>query len=174
MKDSEFNEHTLFMFSYLQHQELVNIIIENADEQGVCRLSQKELALKVGKSQAWIHKAISKINGEDICITYTPCNYRVSYADLTKNGVFSKIILLMRETLSGNYEFIFSAKEVDVAQKYNIKVKTLQMFKTYIISEFMQEDKVGDNMEEIMRWVKKSNEQLRLLFPDLDLFSSNK
>jgi len=166
MKDSEFNEHTLFMFSYLQHQELVNTIIENADEQGVCRLSQKELALKVGKSQAWLHKAISKINGEDICITYKPCSYRVAYNDLSKQGVFSKIITLMRETLSGNYEFIFSAKEVDVAQRYNIKVKTLQMFKAYIISEFIQEDKIGDNEEEIMRQIKKSNEQLSLLFPE--------
>lgn len=64
MKDHEFNDHTLFMFSFLQHQDLVNTIIENADRDGICRLSQKELAPKVGKSQAWIHKAIIRINGE--------------------------------------------------------------------------------------------------------------
>jgi hypothetical protein len=166
MQDHEFNDHTLFMFSYLQHQDLVNKITENADKDGICHLSQKELALKVGKSQAWVHKAISRINVEDYCITYKPCNYRVAYTDLSTRGVFSKIIMLMRETLSGNYEFIFTAKEIDVTQKYNIKVKTLQMFKAYIISEFIQEDKVGDSEEEIIRWIKKSNEQLRLLFPE--------
>ena len=166
MQDHEFKDHTLFMFSFLQHQNLINTIIENIDNNGICRLSQKELASKVGKSQAWIHKAISRINSEDVCITYSPCAYKVEYDDLSKRGVFSKIILLMREALSGNYEFIFSAKEVNVAEKYNVKVKTLQMFKAFIISEFMEEDKVGENEKDIMHWIKKSNEQLDLLFPD--------
>jgi hypothetical protein len=131
LEELESDEYPMFVTSFLQHQEFVNKINELADKDGVCRLSQTQLAVKLGKSQTWVHKAISRLNIEDICIFHSPCYYRVEYDDLLQRGVFSKIIMLMHEALAEQYEFIYFAREEEVANRYNTKVKTLQMFKTY-------------------------------------------
>ena len=122
---------TLFENSFKLHQELVNILSDAKNDKGVSVISQPEIAKKINRSQTWVASAIKRLNTEDTCIQCIGnSQYMLYYEDLMTQGVFSKIlflIILTRESPS-----IFLKKDSEIAQEYNVQVKTVQMYKAYL------------------------------------------
>lgn len=125
--------NTLFEESYQMHQKLVDSILEFKGEDGVCRVSQMELARLVDRCQTWVSSAIRRINTEDVCIEQIGFGaYIVHYRDLMEKGVFSEIMKLMMIAFLN--PSIVKTPDKEIAEMRGIEVKTVQMFKAYVLS----------------------------------------
>ena len=125
------NYESLFADSLKLHQQLVDILVESKDENGFSLISQPEIATRIGRSQTWVASAIKRLNTEDICIELVSNGkYKLNYENLLLSGVFSKILVLIRDTQLE--PSIFSEKDSIIAEKYGISVKTVQMYKAYL------------------------------------------
>jgi len=120
-----------FAESVSNYQKLVDVLIEHTGKDGNAEISQEELARLTDHSQTWVGQAIKKLNTEDICIERLGLTkYKVHYQDIMKNGVFSKMLVLLDEYIEkpmllwGNDKFI--------ADRHKIKLKTVRMFKSYV------------------------------------------
>lgn len=125
------NYESLFADSMNLHQQLVNILVDARDESGFSLISQPEIAARIGRSQTWVASAIKRLNTEDICIeSISNGKYKVNYENLLLSGVFSKILVLIRDTQLE--PSIFSKKDSDIAKEYGFSLKTVQMYKAYL------------------------------------------
>lgn len=125
------NYESLFADSLKLYQQLVDILAESKDETGFSLISQPEIATRIGRSQTWVASAIKRLNTEDICIELVSNGkYKLNYENLLLSGVFSKILVLIRDTQLE--PSIFSEKDSVIAEKYGISVKTVQMYKSYL------------------------------------------
>ncbi len=113
-----------------QYQSLVNFIIENSDENGVCHSSDLEIAYKLGKSQAWVRKTIKQINVEETCIYRKDDGYALKFQNISKQGTFAIIINLYFHFLT--IPSLMKYNEVELAQLCNIQRRTIQAAKTYL------------------------------------------
>lgn len=112
------------------YQRLVDYIIENSDENGVCHSSELEIAYKLRKSQAWVSKTIKQINIEEVCIYRKNDGYAINFPDISERGTFAIIT---------NLYFLFLTipefmkyNEVELARLCNIQRRTIQAAKTYL------------------------------------------
>ncbi len=125
------NYESLFAASLKLHQQLVDILIEARDENGFSLISQPEIAAKIDRSQTWVAKAIKRLNTEDICIELVSNGkYRLNYENLLLSGVFSKVLILIRDTLLN--PSMFFKKDSAIAEEYGFSIKTVQMYKAYL------------------------------------------
>lgn len=126
-------EETLFERSISKCQKLINVMLEYENEDGVCVVSQAELAKRLSLAQTNISDAIKKINVEDLCIEKLSAGlYKVHYNNLFERGTFSCIWRLLIDS-SKNQELVFE-KNKNISERYGYKLKTVQMFKSYIYS----------------------------------------
>ena len=129
----EDTKNTLFIESFLLHQKLVETMLKFEDDAGICRVSQPELALLMNRSQTWVSSAIRRINTEDVCIELVSSGaYRVNYNDLSKRGTFFEIIKLIIATRE--HPEIVKIPDAKIAEAWEIKHKTVQMFKGYLLT----------------------------------------
>ena len=125
------NYESLFADSLKLHQQLVDIFVEARDENGISLISQPEIAAKIDRSQTWVASAIKRLNTEDTCIELiSNGKYKLHYENLLLSGVFSKILLLIRDTQLN--PSMFSQKDSIIAEEYGFSVKTIQMYKAYL------------------------------------------
>jgi len=131
MKTMPQEESSPFIESVENHQNLVNILLDAKNKDGISQLSQPEMAKLMNRSQTWVVKAIKRLNTEDTCIEMiAPGKYVVHYTNIYMRGVFSEILKLTI-TISQDVEMFFLRDEI-ISKKYGIKVKTVQMFKSYM------------------------------------------
>jgi biotin operon repressor len=123
---------TTLIESIKLHQQLIDAIVQTADQDGISRMSQKSLGAKIGRSQAWVHKAISRLNAEDLCVLHTEEGYSVKYTDLFRNGIFHKLFLMIEEIIKDPK--ILNLSQSEQASKFNVSVKTVQMLKGYLLT----------------------------------------
>jgi len=125
----------MFFGSVKTHQRLVDVIISFRDKHGVSHISQQEMSKLTNRSTACISKSISRLNIENLCVELIgPGKYVVHYDNILAQGVFYKILkLLVFCSIDVNFiKETYYMKDKDVASKHNIKLKTVQMFKTYL------------------------------------------
>ena len=78
-------ENTLFAQSLSKCQTLINTMLEYKNKDGVCMVSQTELAKRLSLSQSNIGNAIKKINVEDLCVEMIcPGMYVIHYSQPCK------------------------------------------------------------------------------------------
>lgn len=124
-------DYPLFIESLLNHQKLINILVEYRDGNNISRISQPKMAILMDRSQTWVAQAIKRINTEDVCIEFRGAEqYIVHYDNLLTRGVFSEIMRLM--IILYETPDMFHEKDSDLACKYNLKLKSIQMFKAYL------------------------------------------
>ncbi len=127
----EEKSHSLFVDSYQMHQKLVDTILKFKEEDGVCRISQPQLALLVDRSQTWVSQAIRRINTEEVCIEAVGSGaYVVRYENLIDRGTFAEVFWLMLAAYDD--PSIIHVPDKEIATARNIKVTTVQMFKAYV------------------------------------------
>lgn len=116
--------------SIRQRQELLHIIETHKDEDGVCRLSQKEIGKHMGKSPTRVSQIIKAINREKKSIKKEYGGYVVDYENMAVPGLpneVMKVFIYMRE-----HPDAFLANENIVANELNISRATLIAAKTYL------------------------------------------
>ena len=124
-------EENLFAISLIICQKLINAMLEYENENGVCVVSQTELAKRLSLAQTNISNAIKKVNVEDLCIEMlSPGLYKVHYKNLLERGTFSCIWTLMLDA-GEDYRLVFEKNQI-IADRYGYRLKTVQMFKAYI------------------------------------------
>lgn len=119
----------LFLDSFKMHQQLVDVMLEYQNENGVCIVSRAELAARMNRSAGWVDLAIKRINTEDICIDSARDGYIVRYSSLKDKGVFHEIREMMLET-AVNPDLLF-LQDKYIAAKRQVQLTTVRMFKTY-------------------------------------------
>lgn len=126
MKDS------LFFESVEHHQSLVNCILKYKKDDGFCYISRDQLVLESGRQWSWISKAFKRMNTEEICVIETGGKYFVAVEDLLQGGVFCRIFWMMIDTLQ--QPEIVRQKNDEIMKRYNCKLKTVQMYRAYMLS----------------------------------------
>ena len=119
-----------FLIEIDYHILMLETILEYKNEDGVCAVSQFEIATRINKKQSWVSKAIKRLNSEDTCVEQIEKGkYKIHYTNIKEHGVFPKIIKLMidKATLSN-----FREKEVLLREKYGISKRTIQIFSGYL------------------------------------------
>ena len=122
----------LFEYSLNEHQKLIRAIVTNSDNCGICKLSQKDLGLIIGKSQSWVGLAIGQINIEDTCILCNFRSYRVVCPDLVNFGTFSKLRKMLQDS-EDNLNVIYMSDD-ELMMKYSVRLKTVQMYRAYLLT----------------------------------------
>lgn len=131
MKGTPQQENCVFAESVKNHQRLVDILIKAKNKAGVSQISQPEMARLMSRSQAWVGKAIKRINTENTCIEkIAQGKYVVHYSNIMDQGVFVEIMKLIIECY--DTPELFRIKDSIIATERGIKVKTVQMFKAYL------------------------------------------
>lgn len=134
---------SLFTESVINHQLLVDKMLEFKNEEGICEISQPELARLTNHSQTWVTSAIKRLNTEDTCIEIVgPSKYVVHYPNIGRQGVFSKIFQMMFDLEQD--PCMFRMKEAEIASIYSVKLKTIKMFKSYILTGWRVSSKEPD------------------------------
>lgn len=128
---------SIFLESLRNHQKLVDILVEARDGEGISLISQPEMAMRMDHSQAWITAAIKRINTEGTCIECIGSGkYLVRYEDLSRQGVFSRIMAMIED--SRQDPSLFTRSYADLAAHYAVSEKTAQMFKAYLRTGWTQ------------------------------------
>ena len=123
--------YNFFYCSLTNHQKLVNII-EMHINNGERKLSQTKLAKEMGKSPSWVSNAFKQLNVEDKCIAYDKNGIKLNYNDLTNNGVFCKILEMLKATEELN--MLVSLNNKQLCEKFNVKETTVQMYRAYVLT----------------------------------------
>ena len=119
-----------FLIEIDYHLIMLETILEYKNEEGICVVSQSEIAMRINKNKTWVSKAIKRLNAEDTCIEQIgKGKYKIHYTNIKENGVFPKVIKLMTDkaTLSN-----FCEKGVLLREKYGISKRTIQIFTGYL------------------------------------------
>ncbi len=131
MKKESHKCNSLFIESVNNHQRLVDILVQYRDENGISLISQPQMARLMNHSQTWVAKAIKRLNTEDVCIEMIASGkYVVNYTNILAQGVFNEILKLIVE-VDGS-PTLFHETDSTLAIKRGVKVKTIQMFKSYL------------------------------------------
>lgn len=145
-------KETLFASSLRMHQILLNCIADHEDGEGICHVLMGELILKTERSQTWVNQAIERINVEDQCIEWIGKDtYRVHYKNLREKGVFAKVEMLLNEASKDSD--LINQRDDFIAQQYDITLKTVRMFKTYMRAGWpTPEDKPERKPKKTPKW----------------------
>jgi hypothetical protein len=129
---------SLFKQSITNHQKLVDVLREAQNSTEVSEISYAEIAKRTEHSITWVKQAIKKLNTEDTCIEVVGYEqFVVHYTDLLSRGVFGEIAKLMVECYQ-NMD-VFHEKDMTLSEKYNVSLKTVQMFKSYLRTGWKKE-----------------------------------
>lgn len=120
-------------------QRLVNLLLENKGEDGICRIIQSDLALKLNRSTTKISKCINRLINFDRCIEKVKSGeYIVNEPDLYRAGPFIRcfaILAFLKENPEISYlDYIKQAKFL------GITVKELQMAYGYLFLMISKSD----------------------------------
>lgn len=124
-------EKNILYKSLSKCQAIVDIMLEHKNEDGICIISQKEIAQKLSLTPSNISAAIDRINIEDMCIEkISPGKYIVHYKNLLERGTFLCIKNLIIDATK-DHQLLIESNE-SIATRYGYKPSTIQMFKAYI------------------------------------------
>lgn len=136
------NERPLLEISMKNYQDLVNIIKEHSSSDGICRLSQSEIARLLNKSQTWVSHTIKKLNSEEACIERHSNGYFLCFDNIYKRGTCQKILNLLK--LFVDHPDLLKANEKKLAAELKIKRTTVQAAKAYL-NDMMKKSKISES-----------------------------
>ena len=119
-----------FYIEIEHHIKMLETILEYINEDGICIVSQSEIAARINKNKTWVSKAIKRLNAEDICIEQIEKGkYKIHYTNIKERGVFPKIIKLIVDKADPSN---FLEKDDVLREKYGVSKRTVQIFTGYL------------------------------------------
>lgn len=117
--------------SYInQRQNIIDTILKYKCEDGVCRVSEKELAKQINRSVTTLRKKIKEINRYDNVITESIDKYIVNipnFRDTKQTKIYETIFIEL--VIKKNYK----KNENELAKDLGIDRKDIQRIKTLLI-----------------------------------------
>lgn len=93
MNKSNKEAYINFLEVFVKYQEIINVLIGNKGDDGLCRVSQKEIGSKVKISQALVSKCLIRLERSDKCIEkLSPGVYKVNHDNILKYGPLAKVL----------------------------------------------------------------------------------
>ena len=124
-------EKNKFAQKLLKYQAIIDAMLEHKNKDGICVISQTKLEKELPINQSNISRAIRQINTEEICIEkISQGKYIVHYRNIMERGTFAHIWNLFLD-FEKNHQLLFEPDKT-IAERYGYKIKTVQMFKSYI------------------------------------------
>lgn len=129
-----------FVIGMRECQELLDVMVEAMDEDGICAMSQSKIAEKLGIQQGMVSHKMKQINAQDECIERVrPGVYRIHYTDLLKQGTFHIMMLftikLLKALDEGMTDEIFGEYTKKIWDELGATKKTRQIFNGYLSHE---------------------------------------
>lgn len=129
-----------FVIGMRECQEILDVMVEAMDENGICTMSQSKIAEKLGIQQGMVSHKMKQINAQDQCIERVrPGVYRIHYTDLLKQGTFHimmmfsiKLLKALDEGMTGE---MFGEYTKEIWDELGATKKTRQIFNGYLSHE---------------------------------------
>lgn len=126
---SEYDKQLRMLFE--KYQKIMDILIDNKDNDGLIRISQKDIAKKLEISQALVSKCMTRLERSDKCIEkITPGVYKVNHTDLIKYGPVGKIISYCKSAIDNKELMHMSLKEQ--SNLLGISIDEIKMILGYV------------------------------------------
>lgn len=79
--------------AFKKYENIISVLVEHKDVDGLCRISQKEIAYKTSTSQSLVSKSLIRLETYDKCIEkVAPGVYRLNHENLLEYGPISKAL----------------------------------------------------------------------------------
>lgn len=120
-----------FLGTFVKYQEIINVLLDNKSDDGLCRVSQKEIGNKVKISQALVSKCLIRLERSDKCIEkLSPGVYKVNHDNILKHGPLAKVLKYC--AAANNDESIMSMRYDEQAKLLDMKVDEIKMIWGYL------------------------------------------
>lgn len=115
-------------------QKLIDAMLEFENEDNVCEVTQKQLGAILGVSQSAIAKYKAQINSEETVIETVKNGYIVYNKNMNETKLYKKA-----EELINDIANLYAKPENIIAEEYGVKRRTIQMAKSLINEEIINE-----------------------------------
>lgn len=120
-----------FLGTFAKYQEIINILIDNKGDDGLCRVSQKEVGSKVKISQTLVSKCLIRLEQSDKCIEkISPGIYKVNHDNILKHGPLAKVLKYCAAV--NNDASIMSMRYDEQAKLLDMTVDEIKMIWGYL------------------------------------------
>jgi hypothetical protein len=120
-----------FLGTFVKYQEIINVLKENKCDDGLCRVSQKEIGSKVKISQALVSKCLIRLEKSDKCIEkLSPGVYKVNHDNILKQGPLVKVLKYC--AAANNDESIMSMRYDEQGKLLDMTVDEIKMIWGYL------------------------------------------
>lgn len=115
----------------MKYQEIIDVMLQYQDINGVCNISQKEIAAALGMSQSLVSKCLKRLEHSDFCIRkISSGKYEVLHDNILEYGPYNKIVEYCK-AINKN-EGLLKLKYKDQSIILGISVHEIKMIKGYL------------------------------------------
>lgn len=131
MNKSNKEAYINFLGAFVKYQEIINVLIDNKGDDGLCRASQKEIASRVKISQALVSKCLIRLERSDKCIEKLSSGvYKVNHDNILKHGPLVKVLKYC--AAANNEGSIMSMRYDEQAKLLDMTVDEIKMIWGYL------------------------------------------
>lgn len=117
---------------FKKYEDILNILEENKNHNGLCNITQKDIGIKLGYSPSYISRCLVRLERSDKCIEKIKSGiYKVNYKDLEKYGPYSKFRKYCIEINKDNS--LLKLKYKEQSSLLNISIEEIKMINGYIV-----------------------------------------
>lgn len=118
-----------------KHEKMLNFMISHKDADGICTLSQGDIAEHLGLGRTTVKNMIDRLNILDDCVEKVGrSKYKVHYTELREQGIFREILRCLPQVIIWHLEGTKS-NLLEKAKLLNTTVKVVQILEGYIMYE---------------------------------------
>lgn len=121
-----------------KHEKMLDFMISHKDADGICTLSQGDIAEHLGVGRTTVKNMIDRLNTLDDCVEKVGrSKYKVHYTELREQGIFREILWCLPQVLLWISDGT-SAKinYIEKAKRLNTTIKVVSIIEGYIVYEF--------------------------------------
>lgn len=115
---------------FLKQRELIKILNDEKNEDGITYITDEELSKKLDRSKQSLKNYFEFINRENKEIEKVVGGYKINVTKLEETETYKKIIEYILFVCTIEVEEFRKLKEQEIANILGMKLKTLQMAKT--------------------------------------------
>lgn len=126
----------ILLDSFFRHVQLIEILVEYKDFDGITRIDGKLLESKINRNFIWVKKAIKRLNLVDECIEYIGYNrqikkycFKVNYTNIAQKGFFNLAFRFIKDMISQEISPPFKIQ--DLCERYQCERSAIRPILAY-------------------------------------------